>query len=211
MSLLRVSEIYPTIQGEGRFTGAPAMFVRLQGCDVGCPWCDTKHTWDRDADVLVELEDRYLASYLQSHYAAKPGVHHVVITGGEPASYDLLRGTTNLCGSGYRTAIETSGTYELRVHEDVWVTVSPKWNMPGGRKVLDSVLYRANELKCVVGKAEDVEAALAAWSTAHRARGVQLYLQPLSQSPKATKLCIDACLETGAHLSAQTHKYLQLP
>ncbi len=41
-----VNELFETLQGEGSFTGVPAIFVRLQGCPVGCPWCDTRHTWD---------------------------------------------------------------------------------------------------------------------------------------------------------------------
>ena len=40
-----INEIFQTIQGEGVLTGVPAIFVRLQGCPVGCPWCDTRHTW----------------------------------------------------------------------------------------------------------------------------------------------------------------------
>ena len=42
---LPINEVYWTIQGEGVHTGVPALFVRMQGCAVGCPWCDTKHTW----------------------------------------------------------------------------------------------------------------------------------------------------------------------
>ena len=43
--MLRINEVFPTIQGEATYTGTPATFIRLQGCPVGCSWCDTKHTW----------------------------------------------------------------------------------------------------------------------------------------------------------------------
>ena len=212
MSQLRIREIFPTIQGEGRYTGAPSVFVRLQGCDVGCPWCDTKESWDFGAhDILVVVRGRDLADLLRAQHGAKPGIHHIVITGGEPAAYDLLEATAGLIARGFTVSVETSGTYPLRVHDDTWVTVSPKWDMPGGRKVRDDVLYRANELKCVVGKDADVDRAVDAWLPEQRANGVQLYLQPLSMSSKATELCVAACLETGAHLSPQTHKHLGLP
>ncbi len=50
-----INEMFQTLQGEGCFTGVPAIFIRLQGCPVGCAWCDTKHTWDKLADREVSL------------------------------------------------------------------------------------------------------------------------------------------------------------
>ncbi|MBN0735034.1 7-carboxy-7-deazaguanine synthase QueE, partial [Pseudomonas aeruginosa] len=50
-----INEMFQTLQGEGYFTGVPAIFIRLQGCPVGCAWCDTKHTWDKLADREVSL------------------------------------------------------------------------------------------------------------------------------------------------------------
>ncbi|BCX40915.1 7-carboxy-7-deazaguanine synthase [Escherichia coli] len=51
-----INEMFQTLQGEGYFTGVPAIFIRLQGCPVGCAWCDTKHTWDK-------FEDREVSPY----------------------------------------------------------------------------------------------------------------------------------------------------
>ncbi len=53
MSTLNINEMFETIQGEGAHTGIPSIFVRLQGCPVGCPWCDTKHTWEIKSDLSV--------------------------------------------------------------------------------------------------------------------------------------------------------------
>lgn len=50
-----INEMFQTLQGEGYFTGVPAIFIRLQGCPVGCAWCDTKHTRDKLADREVSL------------------------------------------------------------------------------------------------------------------------------------------------------------
>ncbi|MCG6507595.1 7-carboxy-7-deazaguanine synthase QueE, partial [Vibrio parahaemolyticus] len=62
--MYKVNEMFETIQGEGVFTGVPAVFVRLQECPVGCAWCDTKQTWDAEPadersfdEILVKTED----------------------------------------------------------------------------------------------------------------------------------------------------------
>src|SRR5690554_113441 len=60
-----LNEVFQTIQGEGMFTGVAAIFIRLQGCPVGCPWCDTQHTWEqRTADQvsLAEVVEKPSAS-----------------------------------------------------------------------------------------------------------------------------------------------------
>ncbi|MGK7488522.1 4Fe-4S cluster-binding domain-containing protein, partial [Salmonella enterica] len=97
-----INEMFQTLQGEGYFTGVPAIFIRLQGCPVGCAWCDTKHTWDKLSDREVSLysilaktkeSDKWgaassedlLAVINRQGYTAR----HVVITGGEPCIHDL--------------------------------------------------------------------------------------------------------------------------
>ena len=55
--MLKINEIFDTIQGEAFYTGTPATFIRLQGCPVGCHWCDTKHTWSEGTEKLrIELK-----------------------------------------------------------------------------------------------------------------------------------------------------------
>lgn len=99
----QINEMFQTLQGEGYFTGVPAVFIRLQGCPVGCAWCDTKHTWDKAEDREVSL-DGVLAKTKESdkwgsatcdellEMIKRQGctVHQVVITGGEPCIHDLL-------------------------------------------------------------------------------------------------------------------------
>ncbi|MCC5853615.1 MAG: 7-carboxy-7-deazaguanine synthase QueE, partial [Alkalimonas sp.] len=154
--MYKVNELFETIQGEGSYTGCPAIFIRLQGCPVGCSWCDTKHTWTVDPaqqipvqDVLAKTTDTegwcslsaeaVLAEFQRQGYRAR----HVVITGGEPCLYDLNRLCELLHQQGYSTQIETSGTFEIKAPIETWVTVSPKVNMKGGYEVLDSALLRA--------------------------------------------------------------------
>src|SRR5690554_1868916 len=137
-----VNEVFQTIQGEGVYTGVPAIFIRLQGCPVGCPWCDTQHTWEHrpeDEVPLTAVIEKSAASskwaevtpqqlldfFQQRGYTAR----HVVITGGEPAMYDLVPLGEALEQAGYQLQIETSGTFEIRATAQTWVTVSPKLDM----------------------------------------------------------------------------------
>lgn len=91
-----INEMFQTLQGEGYFTGVPAIFIRLQGCPVGCAWCDTKHTWEKLEDREVSLfsilaktkeSDKWGAASSEDLLAVigRQGytARHVVITGGE--------------------------------------------------------------------------------------------------------------------------------
>jgi len=218
---LSINEVFETIQGEGFHTGVPAIFLRLQGCPVGCPWCDTKHTWTLDdaflttAEAVVEKpqeseayfdadENAVLALFEQLKYTAK----HVVITGGEPCMYDLIPLTRLLHQHGYSTQIETSGTYEVKCDDDTWVTVSPKVDMKGGMRVLTSALHRANEIKHPVAMERHVEELDALLARLGGQLPAHICLQPISQQQRATDLVIKTCIERNWRLSLQTHKYI---
>ncbi|MEM0514917.1 7-carboxy-7-deazaguanine synthase QueE [Pseudoalteromonas sp. YIC-827] len=218
--MYQINEIFETIQGEASFTGTPSIFVRLQGCPVGCSWCDTKQTWDAKTSYVVSLEqtvekksdsehwakadaEDILALFQSRGYRAK----HVVITGGEPCLFDLNPLCELLHQHGYSTQVETSGTFEIKVPAQTWVTVSPKINMRGGYEVLASAMKRANEIKHPVAMQKHVDEL----EELFKATGVHprlVYLQPISQKAKATKLAIDTCIKKNWRLSVQVHKYL---
>lgn len=219
MSDIRVNEVFETIQGEAAFTGSPSVFLRLQGCPVGCGWCDTKHTWHTllenetsQAVIIAKTDDsphyfisdaKSIAEMVAKNYQAK----HVVITGGEPCMIDLTELTTELLERGLRVQIETSGTFEIKVHPDAWVTLSPKINMPGGLSVLASSYGRANEIKYPVGNERDIDVVIEQ-VVQHATPKKLLWLQPLSQSKKATDICIAAATLLDARVSIQTHKFI---
>lgn len=215
-----VNEIFETIQGEGSYTGTPAIFIRLQGCPVGCSWCDTKHTWDVEPANLILLtqtsrktqdSDSYGNATAQELFALIQAegyrARHVVLTGGEPCMYDLNPLCDLLHANGFSTQIETSGTFEIKAPATTWVTVSPKVNMKGGFEVLTSALDRANEIKHPVAMEkhiDDLKNLLARIDTS----GKLVYLQPISQKAKATRLAIEMCKTYNWRLSVQVHKYL---
>ncbi|HFF8524867.1 MULTISPECIES: 7-carboxy-7-deazaguanine synthase QueE [Providencia] len=218
-----INEIFQTLQGEGVFTGVPAVFIRLQGCPVGCSWCDTKQTWEKEQDKQTTLGDIELKTLDSDTWAMADSdeliqlmktkgftAKHIVITGGEPCIYDLTPLTESLEQSGYQCQIETSGTYPIQCTEKTWVTVSPKVGMKGGLKVLAQAVNRANEVKHPVAREKDIEALEAILALRTSVNPPIVALQPISQKTAATKLCIEMCIQRNWRLSIQTHKYLNI-
>lgn len=100
--LLAVHSIFHTIQGEGPFCGTPAVFIRLAGCNLQCPQCDTDYSSKRQSASALQI----LASVAMW---ARRGL--VVITGGEPFRQNLTELLTVLTNCGYYVQIETNGTF----------------------------------------------------------------------------------------------------
>lgn len=219
----RINEIFETLQGEGTFTGVPSIFIRLQGCPVGCPWCDTQHTWETDPEQQVsatELLQKTAASPQWAELSAAEIValikqqgyqaRHVVITGGEPAMFDLRELASALEAEGMQLQIETSGTFALSVSAATWVTVSPKLDMPGGYLVRPDCMSRANEIKHPVAMEKHIAALDKLLANSELRDDVIICLQPISQRPRATALAMRVCIERNWRLSVQLHKYLNI-
>ena len=216
--LIGVNEVFETFQGEAYYTGSPAVFLRLQGCDVGCPWCDTKHTWKVNREDQVSIDTMVAKTDDAPSHALMPAwrivdlacgyaARHVVITGGEPAYWPLRGICEGIIARGKTVQIETSGTEDLDVPADAWVTVSPKIGMPGRKAIRPGAVLRANEIKMPVGKAKDIE-ILDQFLAEFPTQTGLIWLQPLSQNDKATDLCLSVARERGWRVSIQTHKFI---
>ncbi|MFN5358157.1 MAG: 7-carboxy-7-deazaguanine synthase QueE [Bacteroidota bacterium] len=196
---LPVMEQFLTLQGEGRFAGHAAYFIRLGGCDVGCVWCDVKESWDMDKHPRIAVEA------LVGH-AAESGATIAVITGGEPLMHDLGLLTTELKKKNIRTHIETSGAHEVSGTWD-WITFSPKkFKAP-----LNDTIVCANELKVVIYNKSDFE-----WAekfATQVSNNCLLYMQPeWSRSAEMNPLIVEYIKSHPQWaLSLQTHKYLDIP
>lgn len=114
---MRVNEIFYSLQGEGYYSGTPAVFVRFSGCNLKCGFCDTEH----DSFTVMSEDD------VVSEVCIYPATH-VVITGGEPALQITASLVDKLHEAGKYVQIETNGTCRLpeRCRVD-WVTCSPKY------------------------------------------------------------------------------------
>jgi 7-carboxy-7-deazaguanine synthase len=146
---LAINEEFYSIQGEGLHTGLPMYFVRLQGCEVGCYFCDTKYTWRRTPKDQLIMEDDIASRALDS------GAKWVCITGGEPYEQDLSNLVDLLHSENLRIHIETSGTEWQALNID-WICLSPK-DLFSKKKTLAMFKKFCNEIKVVVTKPEDLE------------------------------------------------------
>ena len=116
---MRIAEIFHSIQGEGRYTGTPSVFVRTSGCNLRCWFCDTPYTsWNPEGESMsVDAVLQEVAQYDCSH---------VVLTGGEPLLVpDLVQLASELTQRGAFITIETAGTVDLPVVADL-MSISPK-------------------------------------------------------------------------------------
>ena len=198
-SVLPVMEYFYTIQGEGFYSGRAAFFIRLAGCDVGCVWCDVKESWDVNEHPLVTLD------FLEKEVVTS-STNFVVITGGEPAMYDLTALINRLKKHEIEVAIETSGTYKLIGAID-WYCFSPK----KFKEPIEEAYQKANELKIIINHPSDFE-----WAEMHASKvdsNCKLYLQPeWSKQERFLPTIIDFVKKHPKwRISLQTHKFMNIP
>jgi organic radical activating enzyme len=206
-SAIPVVETFQSLQGEGLHAGRSALFLRLAGCTVGCPWCDTKHSWSHDAHPERPLGELAAAA----RAAADAGAAFLVVTGGEPLHHNLDALCAALEPAGLPLHLETSGVDPLSGRFD-WITLSPKRHRPPRPELLAA----CHELKVVVHEPADLafaEAMAAAATTAAGQAGNRpaLLLQPGWDSKDGQELAI-AHVRRHPHwrLSLQSHKWLGL-
>jgi len=121
-----IMEIFESIQGEGKYIGVPSIFIRFAGCNLRCPWCDTKYSWKEKGEYTTTSAIEFIKS--------KPKFKHIVFTGGEPLlyQYDILAILREVMARDLVITIETNGTiipieelYGFMKYIGLW-SVSPK-------------------------------------------------------------------------------------
>lgn len=221
---LSVHSIFYTIQGEGPFCGTPAVFVRLAGCNLQCPGCDTDYTSDRIDMGSYEILAQVNSLIRRDRW--RRGL--VVITGGEPFRQDLTVLLGVLTSNGYYVQIESNGTlpppkvmfnFNTAVRHGVYLVISPKTG-----KINPVALAAACALK-YVGEAGDLAAddglpnhALRHTANPRLARPPAswdrpIYLQPMDakdawSNDDNVKAVVRSCMEHGHILQLQVHKLI---
>lgn len=206
---LLVHSVFRTIQGEGPFAGHPCVFIRLGGCNLQCPGCDTEYTQGSELMTCGEVID-----LARQQGACDLGL--VIITGGEPFRQNIAMLCNTFVALGIRVQIETNGTLppSQGLHHLVAIVCSPKTG-----RVNPELCDRVEAWK-YVARADDLMAdglpvaALGHTAVPHLARPRNLspvYLQPMDeQDPIKNKANMDAvvksCIKNGYRLCIQMHK-----
>lgn len=194
---MRINEIFYSLQGEGHWSGTPAIFIRFSGCNLRCSFCDTRHQEFREltpAEILAEIE-RYQPC------------RFVVLTGGEPSLQITEEFVDSLVGRGYYVAVETNGTQPLPKNVS-WATCSPKFEFCDNAAVRLEHIDELKAIYCGDNQAIDTYTTIPA-----RYR----YLQPCDtdDSERNRQLTAGAISYVKAHpdwsLSVQLHKILNIP
>jgi 7-carboxy-7-deazaguanine synthase len=188
--MLQLAEIFYSIQGEGTWSGTPAVFVRLAGCNLACDFCDTDYSLKFFASI-DEVVERVRE--------VGGDCPMVILTGGEPlAQNETLALIDALRAAGRRVHIESNGTINAALPPDVWLCVSPK------ERPDPHMTARANEAKLIVDERVPVEHL-----DLFPALPVIL-LQPEGNKPKNIQLALEYAMAHPARfrLSLQTHKMI---
>lgn len=200
---MRINEIFYSLQGEGQFTGTPAIFIRFAGCNLNCAFCDTNHHPHKD----------YTEDEIIGEITKLGQTEYVVLTGGEPTMQITSSFLRKLKECGKTILLETNGTKSIR--EDLlpyisWITCSPKFEFCKNAEIN---IPRIDELKIVYDGTNDMERyekIAEDWLTMSR------YIQPCdTQDVKKNKEIVDKCVEFCLQhpkwkLSLQTQKILNV-
>lgn len=188
--MLQLSEIFYSIQGEGTWTGTPAVFVRLAGCNLTCDFCDT----DYSLKFFASVDD--VVTRVRELGGECP---MVILTGGEPlAQAQTLDLITALQQDGRRVHLESNGTIFTDLQPDVWLCVSPK------ERVDPRMAARSNEVKFIVD-ARIPEEHLELFTDK-----TTILLQPEGNKAANIQLALDYAMAHPARfrLCLQTHKMI---
>lgn len=212
---LEVHSIFYTIQGEGPYAGRPAVFIRLAGCNLQCPGCDTDYTSERKLLTVNEIAN--IVNQKIPSGVKNPPI--VVITGGEPFRQNL-EPLVSFLRNFYLIQIETNGTLEipLKVSRMVTVVCSPKTTL-----IHRNNLNRIDSFKYVLNaKSVCPEDGLPLLALNHsnsgkvyRANSTKktIYVQPMDckdpdQNLRNQQAAVESCLKFGYTLQLQIHKII---
>ena len=203
---LRITEIFYSLQGEGKTMGLPTTFIRLTGCPLRCGYCDTEYAFhggqEQDiSDIIAEVE--------------RIGARYINVTGGEPLSqkrvHDLMR---QLCDLGYQVSLETSGALDVSAVDSRVVKVLDVKTPGSGEQSKNksgnyALLNKADQVKYVICDKADFN-----WSTEHMQQHqlhekCEVLFSPV-QGQLAAKDLADWVLQEKlpVRFQIQLHKYL---
>ncbi|WWP02556.1 MAG: 7-carboxy-7-deazaguanine synthase QueE [Candidatus Dasytiphilus stammeri] len=212
-----IEEIFQTIQGEGPYSGYPATFIRLSGCNLKCYWCDTQFEsfkWNLNPIGIIK-QIKKLVEY--------PTPELVVITGGEPFRQNIAPLIDLLIENNFKVQIETNGTIHrpIKVDKNLTIVCSPKTPQLHPRTIEIITHYK---YVIAYGEIDDFD-GLPIFCTQVKGKKIKLFRPPIgkpvyimprddydqNRNKKNINTCIEIAMKYGRTLNLQLHKELELP
>lgn len=207
---LEVTKIFKTFQGEGLYTGYPAVFIRLSGCNLNCSFCDT----DFDTYKVLSVDSiLQKISLLLKENNSEPENHLIVITGGEPFRQPIEILCDKLIELKYKVQIETNGTFYRDINKKIDIICSPK-NIGGSyTKIKENLLNSITALKFLIS-ANNKNYFLPG-EVGQNELKIITYLQPMDEydikkNKENMKRVVSLAKKYNYYISLQTHKILEI-
>jgi 7-carboxy-7-deazaguanine synthase len=220
---LKVTEIFATIPGEGPYSGRPAVFVRLSGCNLACSFCDTefdKFEIMNIVDIFSEIRRLWYDFYNFSGALTKSNyLPLIVLTGGEPLRQNIAPFCALLIEKGFVVQLETNGSLACQgnLPESVDIVCSPKLSSSGfyGR-INKNLQPNIRAIKFLISAHLPGYADIGDVGQSDFLKGVPIYVQPIDEVDKAKnqanyELAVRVAVKHGAILGLQLHKILSIP
>ena len=203
---LDVQNIFRTFQGEAIFTGFPAIFIRLGGCNLACKFCDTE--FDSYQNMALEEVSSKVKNLSNNDDV---GTHNlVVITGGEPLRQNIIPLCKTLLKNNFRVQIETNGTLFQKLPKKVDIICSPKNNFNGYHLIRQDLLPKISAFKFLISAHNKNYNFVP--QVGQNQYNTPVYLQPIDEydetkNQKNRKLTLELATKFGYRISLQTHKF----
>lgn len=214
-AMIEVHSIFYTIQGEGPYSGHPAVFVRLAGCNLQCAGCDTEYTQGRLAIPIGDIFDR-VRSLIPNFNRPL-----IVVTGGEPFRQNITKLVYGLLQIGH-VQLETNGTYNppLLFPHEAWIVCSPKAGKVApqleGRIGSYKYVLDAGHVSPVDGLPTSILGSEMPPARPHAKYEGRIFVSPMDMgAPNLNELntiaAVESCMRFGHVLNLQIHKLVGLP
>lgn len=210
---VEIHSIYPTIQGEGPYAGKGAVFIRVAGCNLQCPHCDTDYTSIRKKMNVMQIVEE-----VQQY-----GGNLVVITGGEPFRQNISRMVRGLLNAGQQVQVETNGTLYLEdfPYSKVTIVCSPKTSSINSRIKIDAYKYVLDAKHVdpddgLPTSALGMAAPPARPREVDRVAGVPIYVQPMdagdaNKNADNVQIAVESAMRFDYLFCPQIHKLANMP
>ncbi len=208
--ILKVTQIFKTFQGEGPYSGWPAIFIRLSGCNLACNFCDTE--FDDFEEISLEKIIERVSKFAKN----KKGqfTHNlIVITGGEPMRQPIEKIVQKLIDLNFLVQIETNGTIFRNLPEKTKIICSPKIVNGKYHQIRPDLLKKIEAFKFIISANKKEYSAIAEIGQSYY--NAPIYLQPMDEyddekNQNNIELTKEIAEEIGAKISLQTHKILKI-